>query len=688
MATSLQPGSIPVVKFNGTGFQAWKMRIEAMLEDLDVEEALHAKPEGVENEIFKKKDRKARNVIIQWLGDGVLHTIHVAANLLKSDFSNKKWKSHSPGEKQISVVLQLEKPSKITNIDVGNENSAFLEVLVAKCSSSSEDFKVLVAATSLMTLKEAKFSENTNGVKFLKTDDLCEDTRDEKWDRVKIVCSQPYNSVTQFGLSFIVFHANLDSSPSGPDLGKFHLKTNDSEPSVASISAWSLMAKKKERVVESKGAAAVVAAIRGGDIVLPSAKNAPVIAKVTAITPEDVLDEGEDENNSATTPARKQKTPKAHQKNDKNAGKAPKRNLSPSKRQDSPKKKVKVAAVSHFSAKPKKPFRCLMDDVVFVISGFQNPLRSDIRNSALAMGAKYKADWDSTCTHLVCAFRNTPKFNQVHGSGKIIKKDWIEKCYESRKRFPWRRFALDPSDQAQQESEEEILEDTGPPPATLDNRRRVNDSSSEEDDIEKEVKRIKKRKLTSPKPKASPNRDRSVDNDEFEDDESPMNIAGPSGLHTRTGTNNLSPLLSDSSERIPETTKASSLATERKKKINIYEVETEEEASDGEGKSPAKVLQGLPTMPSYFETFNFLLLDDIEGTQSATLRRYILARLGNIVSDVQELSSSNPSYCITEDKKRFEEVRESFPNVIGVRPDWVWFCHDENSLQDFSAHLL
>lgn len=42
-----------------------------------------------------------------------------------------------------------------------------------------------------------------------------------------------------------------------------------------------------------------------------------------------------------------------------------------------------------------------MDKVVFVLSGFVNPLRSDLRDKALKMGAKYKPDWDSSCTHLV-----------------------------------------------------------------------------------------------------------------------------------------------------------------------------------------------------------------------------------------------------------------------------------------------
>jgi DNA-repair protein XRCC1 len=42
-----------------------------------------------------------------------------------------------------------------------------------------------------------------------------------------------------------------------------------------------------------------------------------------------------------------------------------------------------------------------MKNVVFVLSGFQNPLRSELRNKATMMGAIYNDDWDETCTHLM-----------------------------------------------------------------------------------------------------------------------------------------------------------------------------------------------------------------------------------------------------------------------------------------------
>ncbi len=43
----------------------------------------------------------------------------------------------------------------------------------------------------------------------------------------------------------------------------------------------------------------------------------------------------------------------------------------------------------------------VMKNVVFVLSGFQNPLRSELRDKATAMGATYHDEWNKKCTHLV-----------------------------------------------------------------------------------------------------------------------------------------------------------------------------------------------------------------------------------------------------------------------------------------------
>ncbi len=89
-------------------------------------------------------------------------------------------------------------------------------------------------------------------------------------------------------------------------------------------------------------------------------------------------------------------------------GRAKKRTLdddaSQNKSPKTPKPKINSQATTSEDEKKvirRKPFNRLLDDVVFVISGFQNPLRANLRSKAMEMGAKYKADWDSSCTHLM-----------------------------------------------------------------------------------------------------------------------------------------------------------------------------------------------------------------------------------------------------------------------------------------------
>lgn len=57
-----------------------------------------------------------------------------------------------------------------------------------------------------------------------------------------------------------------------------------------------------------------------------------------------------------------------------------------------------------------------------------------------------------------CAFKNTPKYNEVlaKGNGKIVKRNWITECFTQKKRLSWRRFALDSKMTSQPDSEDEI----------------------------------------------------------------------------------------------------------------------------------------------------------------------------------------------------------------------------------------
>ncbi|XP_052849821.1 DNA repair protein XRCC1 [Drosophila gunungcola] len=150
---------------------------------------------------------------------------------------------------------------------------------------------------------------------------------------------------------------------------------------------------------------------------------------------------------------------------------AQKRHSSPTAGAATPakKQKVKDAPIQY------RPFNQLLKGVFLVISGIQNPDRADLRSKATALGAKYKADWEPGCTHLICAFKNTPKYNQVKGKGKIVTRSWIEKCYELKKYLPWRRYALNTADLGQPESDEELCDEAFKPSS----RRESNESDVE-----------------------------------------------------------------------------------------------------------------------------------------------------------------------------------------------------------------
>ncbi|NWT80315.1 XRCC1 protein, partial [Lanius ludovicianus] len=75
--------------------------------------------------------------------------------------------------------------------------------------------------------------------------------------------------------------------------------------------------------------------------------------------------------------------------------------------------------------------------VVLVLSGFENPLRSQLRAAAVALGAEYRPDWTSDSTHLVCAFPRTPKAARARQlGGLLVGPAWIWDCQKMGRRLP------------------------------------------------------------------------------------------------------------------------------------------------------------------------------------------------------------------------------------------------------------
>ena len=135
-----------------------------------------------------------------------------ADNLLKvSAFC--KWKCLQPGSEFASVTLKFASPVQFSRIDIGNEASAFILVEVSRADSS--DFEVLLPSSSFMSPDDSRKSISLNRVRIFSDNELISSTACQKWDTVRIVCTQPFNRNIQYGLAFIRFYRVADAQDIG-----------------------------------------------------------------------------------------------------------------------------------------------------------------------------------------------------------------------------------------------------------------------------------------------------------------------------------------------------------------------------------------------------------------------------------------------------------------------------------------
>ncbi|NXO03821.1 XRCC1 protein, partial [Rhinopomastus cyanomelas] len=145
---------------------------------------------------------------------------HPAQNLLQPD-DGGHWRSEKAGEKQISVVLELPGDRPIHSLHIGNDGSAFVEVLVG--TAAGGDFQVLLPTAAFMTPSESRGGTGTapgggegglRRVRIFGPDTLVKGGVGRSWDRLRIVCTQPYCQTRPYGLSFIrIFSSPEDNDP-------------------------------------------------------------------------------------------------------------------------------------------------------------------------------------------------------------------------------------------------------------------------------------------------------------------------------------------------------------------------------------------------------------------------------------------------------------------------------------------
>ncbi|NXH68655.1 TRPC2 protein, partial [Hydrobates tethys] len=113
--------------------------------------------------------------------------------------------------RQLRAELQLERASPIGYVDVGNCGCAFLQIEVGRSSwPLDRPYLTLVPSVALMTPADSKLDQNLCGVRMFKEADFLALAVGQKWDRLRLTCSQPFSKHGQFGLSFIRVRTPLD----------------------------------------------------------------------------------------------------------------------------------------------------------------------------------------------------------------------------------------------------------------------------------------------------------------------------------------------------------------------------------------------------------------------------------------------------------------------------------------------
>ncbi|KAM7065622.1 protein XNDC1N isoform 2-T3 [Acridotheres tristis] len=139
-----------------------------------------------------------------------------AENLLSEDGIRPWLGCPKKRSRQLSVELQLERASPIGYVDVGNYGCAFLQIEVGRSSwTCDQPYLTLVPTVTLMTPADSKLDQNRCGVRMFK-EDFSELTVGQKWDRVRLTCSQPFSPCSRFGLSFIRLRTPQEQEPDPP----------------------------------------------------------------------------------------------------------------------------------------------------------------------------------------------------------------------------------------------------------------------------------------------------------------------------------------------------------------------------------------------------------------------------------------------------------------------------------------
>ncbi|NXX22065.1 TRPC2 protein, partial [Podargus strigoides] len=151
--------------------------------------------------------------------------------------------------RQLRVELQLERASPIGYVDIGNCGCAFLQMEVGRSSwPLDRPYLTLVPSVALMTPADARRDQNRCGVRMLKEADFLAPAVGQKWDRLRVTCSQPFHKHSQFGLSFIRVRTPQDPQDLLPPPGPEDPPVAPGTPTLGLMSSVSSSSREEERL--------------------------------------------------------------------------------------------------------------------------------------------------------------------------------------------------------------------------------------------------------------------------------------------------------------------------------------------------------------------------------------------------------------------------------------------------------
>lgn len=384
-----------------------------------------------------------------------------AENLV--DYSKKqKWQVPA-GETSGYVELSFSEPSKIAAIDLGNAGAAFVDVEVGHQNAPKQWFSLL-STQKFMNALDARNGVGVKKVLLMVYDSFHKANRDQEWDKLRVNVQQPFVKGRPFGLNFIVCRKEIPSS------------RMVNQQNIIRQRELNELKKLKEEKIAAQEKKKDSSEFDGNDFL---DRSYDVIDNRSIKMPKDTSKENKSLKHSISHLKAASQTPSTSKHLKIASSLLPtaspasptlkkivaKSTSTPGTSQTPLKRKVVDPVKGRTPAKKPKventlssvEFKRIMEGIIIAISGYVNPERGNIRQAAIDMGAQFERDVTPKVTHLICAVKNTPKYNQFLGRGKIMKKEWVFAQKQERTKIHWKKYSLAPvSEGSESEGEPEI----------------------------------------------------------------------------------------------------------------------------------------------------------------------------------------------------------------------------------------